>query len=226
MRLSWRSQQGAVSLEAAIVLPILLLLLFGGLLIGLTLFCKAALTYQVFVSTEDDAIRPLTVGIAADIADTVVSTPPPGLSTARYRGFGLRVPYLNTSVSAACYSLPLGMPRAAPLPNPVGGGAALPEAPPEGVLQHLTYYTKIVEDGLEQAHRLGSDFEQVLSDIDMGRQIVSQWLSGRKEARLKLARLAGGLLMEEGMQLVCEQNGPWVVSARAVALVEKTKGLR
>lgn len=228
MRLSWRSQRGTVSLEAAIVLPLLLLLLLGGLLIGLTLFYKAALTYQVFVATEDDAIRPLLVGLGSDVFDTVAAPPPPGLSAARYKGFSWRAPLPNAtfSASAACYSLPLGMPRAVPLPNPVGGGAALPEAQPQGLLQHLTHLSMVTEDWLEQAQQVGSDVEDALNHADMGRQIVSQLASDRADARWRVVRLGGGWLLEEGMQLACEQNGPWVISTRAVALGEKTKGLR
>jgi len=215
-------------LEAAIVLPILFLLLFGGLLIGLTLFYKAALTYQVFVATEDDAIRPLAVGLYQDFADTVSAPPPPGLSAARYKGFSWRWPSLNSSfsVSAACYSLPLGMPKATPLPNPVGGGAALPKPAPQGVVQQLTHYTLALEEVLEQAQQVGSDVEDLLNYADLGRQILSQATSDRANARWGAVRLGGGWVMEEGMELLCEQDGPWVISARAVALGEKTKGIR
>ncbi|HEY8345960.1 MAG TPA: hypothetical protein VIL07_01640 [Symbiobacteriaceae bacterium] len=227
MALSWRSQRGSTSLEAVLHLPLLLLLLLGGLLVALSLLIKAALIFHVFQQTEEAAIRPPIVAGVSEMVELVRSDPPPGLAPVRYHGFRLALPLPSQpfAVSAACYSLPLGMPR---LSGIVPDAAALPavENPPGTYLEQIIQAVRRTEYAMAQAGQLVADTEDLVDHVDLARQVVSQAASSRESARRQAVRLLSSWALDAGLRQTCRQDGPWVITARAVALSEQTKGLR
>lgn len=227
MLLSWRSQRGSASLEAVLHLPLLFLLLLGGLLIGLTLLVKASLTYHVFEETENAALRPPVAAAVSTAVELVRSDPPPGLTSERHHGFSAAVPIPSQpfAVSGACYSLPVGMPR---LSGSIVDVATSPasSSSPDTYLDQLAQAVQRTEGLIARAKQVVSTAEDLVDQADLGLQLVSQFASGRASSRRQGIRLVSSWALDAGLRQVCRQDGPWVVTARAVALSEQTKGLR
>ncbi|HEY3365655.1 MAG TPA: TadE family protein [Symbiobacteriaceae bacterium] len=219
-------QTGAATVEAAVILPILVLLMFGGFLCGYYLYVKMALTWHVSQNVAVWSIAPPVEAAIRDVAGAFTDDPPKGLSKERYQGLTLNIPLpeYGFTASVACYKMPFRIPQVH-----IGGGDPPPtvsDPSSEDLLDQVHRLVEQVQYYADKGQELGDKAGAVVDNVRLASDMAGALFSGRPQSRAQALRLLSGWVAESGMEYACSRDGSWVVTARAVAWNERTKGLR
>lgn len=216
--------RGAAMVELVLALPIMCLMIFGGLIIAYYLFVKLSLTWYVHAESEKYALLPPVLGLTYGIRENLLpgdNPRPRGLRADRFSAHSLAVPLPESPlvVSAACYKMPVPLPRIR-LREPLPAAA---EPPAATLLARLQRLIDLANRYLGQAGDVTDDAEGVVDEVEFLRQLVSMLKSHRPDAQRQAARLLGSWVAEAGLErIVCGDASGWVVTATAVAWSEKT----
>lgn len=213
-------QRGAAMIELLFALPIMVLLLLGGLMLGYYQFAKLALVWHAFDRTEDLAVHTSVMGVV-DSAWGQIKRPTPAGLNKKAHSFSFAVPIPNRAFAftLSCYPSPLSMPHFdfGQPPPPTGKRSAFDRL--QGLIESVELYT-------HKAGSLVDRAEDVVDNVHLAAQLVAEFSSSREMARAQGIRMVTSWGAEELMALTCTEPGKAVIRVRAVAWSEQTKSYK
>ncbi len=224
--------KGSVLVEAAVTLPLVLLLTVGGISVLLWLHHKTWLQVLVSETARERAADATWTGYYKDIRDSL-TRPDPGLILAEARLFSFHLPADPPLVVAGACAAPAGVVPRPPVHAPPDADPAPPEkggwlGPVRALRRHLSQWLNGLERqaGQAEAHL---DAAVALGEQAVWYRRVADNLAGGDPYLARQAAYAlAGAAVEELLPLPCRQEGAGeaVLAARAVMQGERTFGQR
>ena len=225
--------KGSVLVEAAVTLPLVLLLTVGGISVLLWLHHKTWLQVLVSETARERAADATWTGYYKDIRDSL-NRPDAGLLLTDARMLSFHLPTDPPLVMVGACATPAGYVPALPaLADTVDRDPLRPEG--EGWLQPVRELRWQLTRLLQQAGRVAERMEEYADEgVTLGEQLV--WYrrvadnlirGGSFQRRQAVDYIAGGVL-EEAMRIPClgDSPGSTVLRAKAVVQGERTFGQR
>ncbi|MBP2019183.1 hypothetical protein J2Z79_002600 [Symbiobacterium terraclitae] len=226
-------QRGGIAVEAALTLPLILLLTLGGASVLLWLHHKTWLQVLVAETARERAADATWTGYYKDVRDTL-SGPDSGLVLVEARLVSFHLPTDPPFVMAGACAAPAGYVPSLPV-RADGGESGPPRPAGGGWLQPVWELRWQLTRWLQRAERVADRLEEYADEgVVLGEQLVwyrrvaDNLLRGTPfQRRQAVDYLAGGAL-EEAMRIPCRGDGPGdaVLAAKAVIQGERAFGQR